>query len=114
MPPKKPEVKKEEDLSDLSSLPPLNQFTFQLFMNFKLKDNQDELQKYIIDNLNQERIKMISREEIILHGKEKGIISDSPPEEGPPLTENEQLCKSAADKLFQLQVAGRRTKKEKW
>jgi hypothetical protein len=83
MPPKK-EVKKggapvpqEEDLSDLASLPMLNMFGFTLCLDFDNKDNQLTILKAIEERLAEnEKIKQISKEELITYGKAKGTISE--------------------------------------
>ena len=67
-----------------------------------------------------DKIKMLTREDIVTYGKAKGSILDAaglqllPPEDPrKALTEDEMMARSAADRLFEMHVLARRAKKEK-
>ena len=124
MPPKPAPGKKgadEIDMSDVASLPPLNFFTFTvLFGNFFSQATREKVQKYMTDHFSQERIKTLTREEIITFGKAKQFIlepgqAQSLPQDDPraKMSEAEQFAKSAFERLFELQVMARRSKKER-
>lgn len=62
----------EVDLSDLATLPPLNSATFALlFGRFYSAHTREKLHRYIGEHLSQERVKILTREEIITYGKGK-------------------------------------------
>lgn len=125
MPPKA--VKKpgdEADFSDLATLPPANIFKFSIILKtFFSQENRDKVTKRITDNLvptSNDKIKMITREDIMTAGKTKGTILDtagiqalSPEDPRRQLTEEEMFARAAADRLFEMSVLIRRAKKEK-
>ena len=115
MPPKK-EVKKEEELGDLESLPPLNSLIFSVVPRFNRKDHKEAVMKAINDSF-PEKCKTLLREEIVAHGKAKGLITDPPPADDPEASKHkpaDQLAKAAADKIFELSVGIRRLKRDRW
>lgn len=124
MPPKPAAGKKagdEIDMSDLASLPSLNFVTFTvLYGKFFSHHTREKLQKYVNDRFSQERVKVLTRDEIITYGKGKQLILEpgqvqTLPHDDPrvKMTEAEQIAKSAYEKLFEMQVISRRTKKER-
>ena len=78
MPPKPPPGKKgadEVDMSDLASLPPLNSINFTvLYHSFFSHSTREKLQKYVTEHFPPERVKTLSREEILTYGKGKQFI----------------------------------------
>jgi hypothetical protein len=69
-----------------------------------------------LKNFPEERIKALTRQEIIDYGKAKGIIEEgaSPDAQSKAgLTYQQMLAQAAADKIFELTVAFRKAKKEK-
>ena len=64
-----------------------------------------------------EKCKTISREEIVAHGKAKGLITDPPPADDPEAASynpSQQIAKAAADKLSEMGTALRRSKRDRW
>ena len=115
MPPKK-EAKKEDEPGDGEALPPLNSLIFTVIPRFNRKDHREVVMKAITDSF-PEKCKTISREEIVSHGKAKGIITDPPPADDPEAASYspvQQLAKAAADKLSELGTATRRSKRDRW
>lgn len=124
MPPKPAPGKKgadEVDLSDVASLPPLNSVTFTLlFGAFFSQATREKAQKYLNDHISQDRVKTLTRDEIITFGKAKQFIlepgqAQTLPADDPraKMSEADQLAKAAFERLFELQVVARRTKKER-
>lgn len=124
MPPKPAPGKKgadEVDLSDVASLPPLNSVTFTvLFGAFFSQATREKVQKYLNDHISQERVKTLTRDEIITYGKSKQLIlepgqAQTLPADDPraKMSEADQIAKAAFERLFELQVGARRTKKER-
>lgn len=79
MPPKAQAKKgkdEQEDYTDLPTLPSLNTFIFSLvYKNFFTTEAREKLQKFIHEKLLvQERIKTLTRDEILTYGKSKQII----------------------------------------
>jgi hypothetical protein len=111
----------EVDLSDLASLPQLNSVTFSiLFGRFFSAHTRERVQKYVHEHLSQERVKILARDEIITYGKGKQLILEpgqagTLPADDPraKMTEAEQVAKAAFEKIFEMQVLARRTKKER-
>jgi len=67
-----------------------------------------------------ERVKTLTRDEIITYGKGKQFIlepgqAQTLPHDDPRVkqTEAEQVAKAAQERLFEMQVMARRTKKER-
>lgn len=124
MPPKPPPGKKggdELDLSDLATLPTLNFINFTvLYSKFFSNASREKLQKHVNEHFYPERVKTVTRDDIIAFGKSKQLIlepgqAQTLPADDPraKMTEAEQIAKSANEKLFELQVVARRTKKER-
>lgn len=62
-------------MSDLASLPPLNFLTFTLlYSRFFSLATRERLQKFVADRLSAERVKLLTREEILAYGKSKQLI----------------------------------------
>ena len=124
MPPKPPPGKKgadEVDMSDLATLPPLNSINFTVLYNkFFSHATREKLQKYVSEHFPHERVKTLTRDEIITYGKGKQFIlepgqAQTLPHDDPraKMSEAEQIAKSAQERLFEMQVMARRTKKER-
>ena len=124
MPPKPAPGKKgadEIDMSDLASLPSLNFVSFTvLYNNFFSQATREKLQKYVNDHFSTERVKVLTRDEIITYGKGKQFILEPGQAAGLPaddprakMSEADQIAKSAYERLFEMQVMARRTKKER-
>ena len=124
MPPKPPPGKKgadEVDMSDLASLPPLNSINFTvLYHKFFSQASREKLQKFVGERFPPERVKTLTRDEIITYGKGKQFIlepgqAQTLPQDDPRVkqTEAEQVAKAAQERLFEMQVMARRTKKER-
>ena len=117
MPPK-PSGKKGEadDLSDIASLPKANVFKFTLVhKQYFDKETREKVKKAIADKLvpsSCERVKMLTREEIVTYGKSKGIIVEAG-SDSRRLSEAEMIAKSAADRIFEINVQFRRHRKER-
>ena len=113
-----------EDFSDAASLPHASIFKFTIISkSFFSKECREKVQKRIDENLvptSNDKIKMITREDIMTAGKTKGTILDtagiqalSPEDPRRQLTEEEMFARAAADRLFEMSVLIRRAKKEK-
>ena len=114
MPPKPAAGKKageELDMSDLASLPKANVCLFRvLFGQFKATASRQKISEHVLKNFPEERVRQLSRQDIIDYGKSKGIYEE--PESTKGLTVQQMLAQSAADKIFDLNLAARKTKKE--
>ena len=113
-----------EDYSDLATLPQAKIFKFNLvFKSFFSQESRDKVTKRVQENLvatSADKIKTLSRDEIVRYGKEKGTILDQNqlmalPQDDPKrnLSEVEMVARAAADRLFEMSVVIRRAKKEK-
>lgn len=121
MPPKAAPGKKggaeELDFSDVDTLPTVRDVNVQiLYSKFKSAAVRAKISDHLKANL-PERIKTMTRAEIIEYGKAKEII-DGEAGPGTPakedgLTYEQMLAQSAADKLYELKISQRRAKKEK-
>jgi hypothetical protein len=67
----------------------------------------------VTKSLPEERVKTLTRQDIIDYGKGKGIIVDAVPGETPALTAEQQMAQAAADRLFEIGFTVRKAKKEK-
>lgn len=125
MPPKQQQKKDAlEDFSDVTSLPAAKVFKFTVIMKtFFSQENRDKITKRVQENLiatSLDKIKMLSREDIMTYGKSKGTILDQAAQqalaaEDPrrALSEDDMVARAAADRLFELSVLVRRAKKER-
>lgn len=124
MPPKPAPGKKaadEMDMSDVATLPALNSINFTILYNkFFSHATRDKLQKYVAEHFLPERVKTLTRDEILSYGKGKSFILEAGqastlPHDDPrvKMSEADQIAKSAVERLFELQVVARRTKKER-
>ena len=123
MPPKAQGKKPGDDMdfSDLPTLPPANVFKFTVInKTFFSLENREKVAKRIQDNLvpsSADKIKMLTREEIVTSGKAKGTIADvatlAPEDPRRNVSEEDQVARAAADRLFEMTVMIRRAKKEK-
>lgn len=113
-----------DDFSDVATLPQANIFKFAVVPNvFFSQENRDKVTKRIQENLvptSLDKIKMLTREDIMTSGKTKGIILDSAalqalPIEDPrrSISDDDMIAKAAAERLFEISVLIRRAKKEK-
>ena len=70
-----------EDFSDLATLPPANIFKFTLvYKTFFSLENRDKVSKRVLDNLvptSSDKIKLLTREDIMNYGRTKGTILDT-------------------------------------
>jgi hypothetical protein len=114
MPPK-PNAKKGEgdDFSDLASLPQANMFQFTIIhKTYFDNENREVVKKAIAEKLLPsacDRMRTLTRDEIVTYGKGKAIIADTNTE----LSAVDQVARSAADRLFEMTVNFRRTKRDK-
>lgn len=111
--PGKPAPKKggdDLDLSDVASLPKANTCLFHVsFSKFKSTEIRMKIQDHVMKNFPEERVKIVTRQEIIDYGKSKAII-----EEGADGARYLQmLAQAAADRLFEVTVMARKAKKDK-
>lgn len=116
MPPKAAPKKGGEDidLSEINSLPQAKTAIFQIqFSKFKTSEVRQKISEHVIKGLPEERVKTLTRQEIIDYGKGRGIIVEPVPGETPALTPEKALAQAAADKLFEVGFAVRKAKKEK-
>ena len=120
MPPKPAPGKKaadEIDMSDVATLPALNSINFTvLFNKFFSHATREKLQKYVTEHFLPERVKTLTRDEIVTYGKGKSFIVEGQLSNDDPrqkMIEAEQMAKSAFERLFEMQVVARRTKKER-
>lgn len=99
MPPKQPAKKgkdDQEDFSDVPTLPPLNSVTFSLqYYVFNTVEIREKVQKYVTEHWPQERVKTLTREDIIAYGKAKLIIVDSTTL--PPIPHDDPRLKMSAE-----------------
>lgn len=113
-----------DDFSDLASLPPANIFKFTVICKtFFSLENREKVKKRVLENLvptSNDKIKLLTREEIMNYGRTKGTILDAaalqalPPEDPRRnVSEEDAIARSAADRLFEISVSVRRAKKEK-
>ena len=82
MPPKPAPGKKgkeeQEDFSDVPTLPPLNSYIFTLlYKNFPRADLREKLQKFVQEKMPADRVKILTRDDIITYGKAKNIILEA-------------------------------------
>ena len=109
------------DMSDVATLPTLNSINFTVLYNkFFSHATRDKLQKFVNSHFLAERVKTLTRDEILTYGKGKSFIlepgqASTLPHDDPrvKMSEAEQLAKSAVERLFEMQVIARRTKKER-
>ena len=105
-------------------MPPANIFKFTLvFKTFFSTESREKVSKRITDNLvptSGDKIKLLTREDIMNYGRGKGTILESAalqalPAEDPRrlITEEDAIARAAADRIFEISVAVRRAKKEK-
>ena len=105
-------------------MPPANIFKFTLvFKTFFSAESREKVSKRITDNLvptSGDKIKLLTREDIMNYGRGKGTILESAalqalPAEDPRrlITEEDAIARAAADRIFEVSVAVRRAKKEK-
>ena len=125
MPPKQVAKGKDlEDFSDIGSLPQAKIFKFTVVLkSFFSQENRDKVTKRVTDNLvatSADKIKVLTREDIMTYGKTKGTILDAAAQQALPendtrrnLSDDDMLARAAADRLFELSVMVRRAKKEK-
>ena len=116
MPPKAAPNKAGEaiDLSQINSLPQVKTSIFQIqFSKFKSTEIRQKITEFVTKGLPEERVKTLTRQEIIDYGKGRGIIVEAVPGEAPLLSLEQQIAQSAADKLFQIGFAVRKAKKDK-
>ena len=78
MPPK-PAAKKgkeeQEDFSDVPSLPHLNSVIFTLiYKSFFASEVREKLQKHVADSMPLDRVKTLTRDDILAYAKAKQII----------------------------------------
>jgi len=118
--PGKPPPKKggdDLDLSDVASLPKANIALFHIaFSKFKSTEVRQKIQEHVMRNFPEERIKSLTRQEIIDYGKSKGIIEEGAAADASSkggLTYQQMLAQAAADRIFELTVSFRKAKKEK-
>ena len=114
MPPKAPPKAAGEqvDMSDIASLPKANLCLFQVnYGRFKSTEARNKIKEYLTKTLNPERVKTLTRNEIVEYGKGKGIVEEGEGTKG--LSRAQMLAQAAADKLFEMRVAARGQKKQK-
>ena len=114
-----------EDFSDLATLPQANIFKFTVICKtFFSLENREKVNKRILENLvptSADKIKLLTREEIMTSGRTKGTILDTAalqalPTEDPRrhISEEDAIARAAADRMFEISVLVRRAKKEKF
>ena len=91
--------------------------------SFFSQENREKVNKRISENLvptSLDKIKMLSREDIVNYGKAKGSYLDQASQQALPvedprrnLTDTEMMARTAADRLFEMQVLVRRAKRDK-
>ncbi len=117
MPPKNAAANKKagdvEDFSDLATLPQAKIFKFSVIMkSFFSLENREKVNKRISENLvptSLDKIKMLSREDIVNYGKARGSYLDQASQQALPvedprknLSETEMMARTAADRLFEM------------
>ena len=87
------------------------------FSKFKSAEVRQKVLDHVTKSFSEERVKTLTRQEIIDFGKGKGIIEDGVTADsertGDQLTYQQMLGQSAADRLFELQFTIRKAKKDK-
>ena len=106
-PPKKGDKSLEEDFSDVPTLPPLNSLIFTLALDFKDKERRSQVSTKIKEEW-KNKVRTITREEIIDYGKRKLTIA-----EDEDVKNIKKVAQAAAEKIFEQFVHARREKKEK-
>ena len=106
-PPKKGAKSLEEDFSDVPTLPPLNSLIFTLALDFKDKERRSQVSTKIKEEW-KNKVRTITREEIIDYGKRKLTIA-----EDEDVKNIKKVAQAAAEKIFEQFVHARREKKEK-
>jgi hypothetical protein len=101
MPPKRKDDKKEEEVVDLSTLPPWTTFFISIHWHPYLQ--------HLHQIFNFSPFTSVTREEIETFAREKGIFQPETPDA--TITPS-QLAKAFKEKVFSLDVAGRKAKKE--
>ena len=97
-------------MSEVQSLPQAHVVTFQLgFSKFASMAVRQKLQGHFEKSLPEDRVRPLTRQDILEYGRNKLIISEADTQK----TYEQQLAQSAADRLFELLVAARKQKKEK-
>lgn len=107
MPPKKGAKPLEEDFSDVPTLPELNSLIFTMLLEFKNKDRKTEVYSKIKEEW-KDKVKVITRDEIIDYGKRKQTIV-----EDEDIKDPKKVAKAASEKLFEQFVTARREKKDR-
>ena len=97
----------EEDFSDVSTLPELNSLIFTMLLEFKNKERKQQVYDKIKEQW-ADKVKVITRDEIIDYGKKKLTIS-----EDEDVKDVKKVAKAASEKLFEQFVTARREKKER-
>lgn len=100
----------QEDFSDVATLPPLNSYLVTLLFNgFFSEATRDKAHKYVMEHLTADRVKTLTRDELITYGKTKQFILEPaqaatlPPDDPRlKLSESDQLAKAAVEKLFEM------------
>jgi hypothetical protein len=112
MPPKQ-NKQLDNDFSDLATLPKANIFKFTLVFNkFFTTSNRSKVTQKVTESMipnSGEKIKLITREDIMTYGKAKNLCMDETaaallPEDDPrkKLSTYELFSRAAADRLFEL------------
>jgi hypothetical protein len=91
--------------------------------SFFSQESREKVSKRIQENLvptSLDKIKMLTREDIMNFGKARGSYLDQASQQALPpedprksLSEDEMMARTTADRLFEMQVLVRRAKKDK-
>jgi hypothetical protein len=104
-------------MSDLSQYPDANVVSVQLlFSKFRTTETRKKISEFLSKSLTEnDRIKQLTRADIMEYGKSKGIIDEAAAEAGGEgvLTLNQMIGQAASDRLFEMTVAFRKAKKDK-
>jgi len=107
MPPKKGGKALEEDFSDVPTLPELNSLIFTMLMEFNDKDRKTQVVNMIKEEW-KEKVRVITRDDIIDYGKKKLTIESDEDAKNP-----DKVAKAASQKLFEQFVTARREKRDR-
>lgn len=97
-------------MSDIASLPKVNICLMAVhYGKFKDSATRLKIQEAVAKSFPEERVKHLTRQEIVDYGKQKQIIEDGEGTKG--LTQHDMMAMAAADKLFEMTVQVRAQKK---
>lgn len=110
---KKKNASEEVDMTDIASMPNANVCLMQLaYSKFKDSATRQKIEQHVTQSLaTNERIKQLTRQEILDYGKQKQIIVEGEDPQGRTL--QQMMGQAAHDKIFEMTVLARGMKKQR-